>query len=559
MAKYEVYVEIKEFIKQFDIFGLCDTWGKSSDEFDSFLDGYNAFSNVRKKKYRKGRASGGVTVFVKSKLIENGLVQRIFCDLDDCVVLLIKGSQSGTEIEIILCFLYISPEGSPIYNIDVGNNGIDIYESKLLEIIEKYPNANLMVAGDFNARCGTHQDVLLNDSVELIFDDDTLYEADDFNLQRQTKDHTYNNFGLSLIELCKVYNIHMLNGRFPGDTKGEVTCVANDGSSIVDYFIASSNLFPFITDFEVCNRGESVHFPIACSLKFDNNLTSYNSDDSNEIVYDYVKFKWKDTLKDTFSERFLVIYNDLRDSIFEMINNNINECVQTIVKVYQTAAECMRIKGSNKNSNKILKEPWWDHQCEYLKKEKYRALRCFRRTNDINDLNKYKQCRCKFKDSCNQKKLDYQKRNREELIESRRNSNLFWKTVKKFRQKDSIPNTIRADTWVAHFKQLLFIDDLGNLKDNILGYDQEGDYNDTFNAPFTMSELRCSIRDLKLSKSGGPDGIIPEMITHTIYEMSDIFLTLFNTILETGRFPENWSNSMLCPIFKSGSTSDPNN
>ena len=102
--------------------------------------------------------------------------------------------------------------------------------------------------------------------------------------------------------------------------------------------------------------------------------------------------------------KILVIYNDLRDSFFEMINNNINACVQTIVKVYQTAAECMRIKGSNKTSNKILKEPWWDHQCEYLKKEKYRTLRWFRRTNDINDLNKYKQCICKFKDSCNQKK-----------------------------------------------------------------------------------------------------------------------------------------------------------
>ena len=107
----------------------------------------------------------------------------------------------------------------------------------------------------------------------------------------------------------------MLNGRFPCETEGVVTCVANDGSSVVDYFIASSNLFQFITDFEVCDRGESMHFPLACSLKFVKNLTSGNSDDSNEIVYDYVKFKLKDTLKDTFSERFLVIYNDLRDSI----------------------------------------------------------------------------------------------------------------------------------------------------------------------------------------------------------------------------------------------------
>ena len=203
----------------------------------------------------------------------------------------------------------------------------------------------------------------------------------------------------------------------------------NEGSSVVDYSIASSNLFQFINDFEVCNQSESVHFPISCSLTFDSNVINDNSDDTNELVQDYVKFRWKDTLKDnTFLERFNVIYNELRDVIFDSIQNNINDCVQTIVNLYQTAAECMRIKGRSKSINKKLKEPWCDQQCEYLKKEKYKALRCFKRTNDAHDLNKYKQCRGRFKDVLSQKKFDYQ--NREELIESRRNSNLFWKTVK---------------------------------------------------------------------------------------------------------------------------------
>ena len=184
-------------------------------------------------------------------------------------MLLLKGNQGGREVDIILSFLYILPEGSPIYNEEVGNNGIDIFENKLLRIIEKYPNANLMLAGDFNARCGYLQDLLLDDFLDLVFDDDILYEADDFSLHRQTKDHVDNNFGLSLIELCKVYNVHILNGRFPGDIEGETTCVANEGSSVVDYIIASSNLFQFITDFEVPDRSESVHFLICCSLKFD--------------------------------------------------------------------------------------------------------------------------------------------------------------------------------------------------------------------------------------------------------------------------------------------------
>ena len=86
-----------------------------------------------------------------------------------------------------------------------------------MRIIEKYTNANLMLAGDSNARCGYLQDLLLDDSVKLVFDDDILHEADDFSLYRQTKDHFDSNFGLSLIELCNVYNVHILNGRFPVD------------------------------------------------------------------------------------------------------------------------------------------------------------------------------------------------------------------------------------------------------------------------------------------------------------------------------------------------------
>ena len=116
---------------------------------------------------------------------------------------------------------------------------------------------------------------------------------------------------------------------------------------------------------------------------------------------------------------------------------------------------------------------------------------------------------------------------------------MFWKTVKKFRYKDVIAKIISANTWVNHFKQLLFIENLGNLKEIVLDYDQDGEFNDTFNAPCTTTELQCSIRDVMLGKSGGPDGIVPEMITHTTNEMADIFLTLFNKILDTGCFPKN--------------------
>ena len=103
------------------------------------------------------------------------------------------------------------------------------------------------------------------------------------------------------------------------------------------------------------------------------------------------------------------------------------------------------------------------------------------------------------------------------------------------------------------------IPNLGNLAETVDDFREDGVFNDAFNEPFTMSELHNSIKSLKVGKSGGPDGLLAEMITNTANVISSILLPLFNKILALGEYPENWSLSILCPIHKSGSISDPNN
>ena len=110
-------------------------------------------------------------------------------------------------------------------------------------IVTSYPDASLFLAGDLNSRISNLQDFIAKDNLDFILGRDAYYESDDFNMERKSKDLCTNSFGLSLIQLCKTYAIHIFNGRLHQDREGEYTCIANEGASVVDYMIASTCLF----------------------------------------------------------------------------------------------------------------------------------------------------------------------------------------------------------------------------------------------------------------------------------------------------------------------------
>ena len=119
----------------------------------------------------------------------------------------------------------------------------------------------MIIAWDLNARKKKKFDFIPNDDLDFVFGE-TDYPSDIFNLNRNTKDlQAYNKFGLSLIDLCCEHDIQMLNGHLFDDTEGNITCIANEGRSLVDYIIASSN---------VDNHDFSDHFPLTCSLQLNN-------------------------------------------------------------------------------------------------------------------------------------------------------------------------------------------------------------------------------------------------------------------------------------------------
>ena len=68
---------------------------------------------------------------------------------------------------------------------------------------------------------------------------------------RKSFDNTINNHGKWLLELCKPFNMRILNGRINGDSFRQPTSHKCLGVSVVDYAIISHELFKYVKSFIV--------------------------------------------------------------------------------------------------------------------------------------------------------------------------------------------------------------------------------------------------------------------------------------------------------------------
>jgi len=165
----------------------------------------------------------------------------------------------------------------------------------------------------------------------------------------------YNNFGRTLVGLCCIYDIHIVNGRCSGDSDGNYTCIANEGHSVEDYHLTLSELFPFISYFNIEMRDESdLLSHLQCEVIPDPIATD---PEPPRISID--KLNWRNSSKDMFIETFNDNLIECRNDILHTIDGNINEAVLYIVNLYQTSAKSCRMVVSDRNPAVTSQPEWW--------------------------------------------------------------------------------------------------------------------------------------------------------------------------------------------------------
>ena len=267
-----------------------------------------------------------------------------------------------------------------------------------------------------------------------------------------------------------------------------------------------------------------------------------------------MRIRCKEDRKDhfllTFREKLVTVSSKLTQSI------NDNEAIEIIISLYTSAAEAMtkRFKPSKPNDQ----PPWWDRECQELKQRKYSLLRKFRLSNLNADFRLYKQARKEFKQKFKQNKQLYQKDRRQELLQAWKDPRKFWRIVKGSNQSAE-SSKIKRFEWQEYFRSLLYCENAADI-DSVDDTEFEAAASaNILNEEISLSKVLSSIKQLKLGKSSGPDCIGAEFYLNTSSEISPVLKNLFNNILNSGNFPPAWGRSIICPIHKSGSVSDPSN
>ena len=112
------------------------------------------------------RNSGGVSVFINNDLISTNCITRICCEFPDSVILLVKASIYHLTRDLIIYFVYVSPEGSPIYKSE--KNGITTLENTISFLSKQYNQYNIFLAGDLNARTKNILDYIYDDNLNYV-------------------------------------------------------------------------------------------------------------------------------------------------------------------------------------------------------------------------------------------------------------------------------------------------------------------------------------------------------------------------------------------------------
>ena len=342
----------------------------------------------------------------------------------------------------------------------------------------------------------------------------------------------------------------------------------------LDYVLASNVIHRRIGRPMAADNIGSDHIPI----QFDVNMEPIRIKKHFEPKYKYRSANWEGFERDVIKS-----FNDLANISESSTEEEIDAYAKKL-------SECI-IQAADDNIPKTKEQPGRGGSTPYpsdiiemiskknkLRKE-FQTSRSAGVKNQLNNLQK------KIKKRTNEVKNEMTRKEAEKLAECSPNSSQFWKEFKRmekdalgednevspFRideknpaEKLAVTDAEKCEKFADHLEKIFqtqddarfdrnhkqVVDDaVDDLKQKFK--EMEPNFNGALVKQVTNKDIKIALKKCKKGKACGEDGIQSEMLTHLPRRCFDKIKRLFNVVLKTGHYPEEWKNGIITMLLKS--------
>ena len=362
-----------------------------------------------------------------------------------------------------------------------------------------------------------------------------------------------NSRGNDLQEIFSLRNLCVLND----GTKTFVHCYHQTATSI-DLTVVDPSI---VLDFEwsvLDDLHGSDHYPIL--LK-----STLKEEEDMEERYNIKKTNWT-LFEDNVRGR-------LRD---ECVFNEGACPVESFTRLLNDAVEDSVPKTVFRNRKP--KVPWFNNDCKVAKRRRKRALHRFRQAPTLANMLAYRQARARCRYIMkNAKRSSWQ--DFCSTLDSKAKASTVWRAVRRIKGKKTGPSLQHLNAGgqpltdkkaivnllASTLENISSVDRLNPVFKNIKtrserrNLDFTSDESESYNVPFTLSELKESLKKSK-DTAAGPDNIHYQFLRRLPESCLQVLLNVYNQVWESGNFPPSWREALVVPIPKPGKdTTKPEN
>ena len=521
-------------------------------------------------KTRKEEKNGGVCTLVRNNISKGITLQQ--CSIPD--VIICKASKSFFKLpeDIFLINSYIRPANSSSKTIEF--SGLDQLKD-LTELINNLSNkGKIILCGDFNSRIGTDNDFILDisdagDTYIPVPEDILLHKSS----PRNTEDQKENGYKRPFLDMVINNGLTLVNGRTTGDMLGKYTCIRPSGSSVVDYFICSADLYYNILHMVVQPFTiYSDHKPIVLTLDIHESKLDHIKELSEKYEAAPPRYKLQCSSEATFKEELSKDHHtDILRKISEKNYSNNNEGTYEMNNDFTNYLEsiannCLEISKTTNKRKFINKQPWFSRETREAKKALNKAARLASEypSSDYLRHNYYK-VKKTYNSLCTRRKDNHFADLNKQIEQGNIINWKQFKKLKQFKTKTQKFDSLDMNNFEDFFSSLYSNEHTtisAEKKETLVNEaksinSQDNTSTDKLNKIITPSEITISIKSLKKGKSSSDDKICNEFLKYLDNDSVSTLCKLYNKCLDTGTYP--WNNNIITPLHKKGCKSNPDN